>query len=558
MGGQLGNAGMPTTPPNYNWIVVPIEIRGKMKQLGKFAFEIDHRWGKHAKFIWPTVGAPIQINVIAQNSPAKEFEKQFKTKEKEKAKEVRWVTAADWALRHGLVKEFHATMEEFKKVEPKHAAVVNYTRVQNALKKPFGSDDPAAEGLLQDLAEKNFRKVPDESGHYVVLTNLPPNPQNEALVKRRLKSFDEVVENFYYWFAIQTELPQPEFPKHRLAVLLTSDAEEHHDKLARWGFPVTLNGAFSSRRDNLVVLSARRFDEAFTNFEKANINLWSGVKLNREELISGAVWDRPEGKNPQYVATIAGLQMLAITQKAMEEDVQRAAFTHEGVRQLLLASGIAPRNVAVPDWYLSGFASFFETSNLAPYAGFGVPSWTNLITFKHCRKQGKLGKAPGALMDVLTDKHFRDAQRTHLEMQDATADKEALFDQYREELEMARSSSWAFVYYLAKTKKFGKLLKYGQELNNLPRDLDLEDQALQAAFARAFAPSDSKNPGVLDPSWFPGMAAAWYADLDQTILEVPEVETEYSSIFNNRKKESESSPVSNGPTTSPGINPGSR
>jgi len=552
-----GAGGQPSLPPqSFSWIATTLEVKGKPKVLptplgAPMIVEFDHKWGKKARFIAPGPGQPFHIQPIQQKvSLAKEFEKR-KAKEKQPTNEL--VSLALWALQHGLTKEFGGLTEELKKADPKHPAVANFAKVQAALKKSFGNDDPSLEPLMKSLGS-DYRKIQDDAGHYDIVTNLSANPANDQLIKRRQKLLEEVVERFYYWFSLHPGHPQPELPRHRLAVVLTAGANEHRDKQIQWGSPLSVNDAFSSRRDNLVVASPKRLDDVFAAFESENLARLEQLKIGKEELISGDIWNRPEAQQAPF--KVALLQMLAITQKCLEEDAQNAAFTHEGMRQLLIASRMAPRNVDVPDWYLSGLASFFETSQMSPYGGFGGPSWSNLIAFKYYRKTGPLGKAPEAFLDVITDKHFHDAQRTHLEMQDATADQEVLAAKYQEEIEVARAAAWALVYDMIENGKLPpvkhglpQLVKYGQELNQLPRDLELEPRSLQATFGRAFDLLDSKDSTSLDMTKARQFGDAWYARLNGVILEIPEVEMEYMSIFQSRKKEAAANAAPTTPST---------
>ena len=56
---------------------------------------------------------------------------------------------------------------------------------------------------------------------------------------------------------------------------------------------------------------------------------------------------------------------------------------------------------------------------------------------------------------------------------------------------MAQSTSWAFVYYLSIHSKTPHLLRIRRLLNEMPRHMELNEQALQTCFAKAFDLEDA-------------------------------------------------------------------
>src|SRR5206468_5382624 len=90
----------------------------------------------------------------------------------------------------------------------------------------------------------------------------------------------------------------------------------------------------------------------------------------------------------------------------------------------------------------------------------------------------------------------------------------------RNDWERARSTSWALVYHLIKYNKFNNLIRYSQELSELPRDLDLEPRVLEACFAKAFSMGDAKNSLRLDNSRLQSFADAWFAGMEGVNLEL--------------------------------------
>src|SRR5205807_337745 len=129
---------------------------------------------------------------------------------------------------------------------------------------------------------------------------------------------------------------------------------------------------FTARRENVAIFSGTRLDEAFTALDKNNRTLWQG-KWDRGDLLKG------KGLEKALPIQAALFQTMALVHKCMEEEGQRAASSHEVIRQLLAATDMLPRNVMAPEWIQFGLPSFFETpvgaSWPAFWPGVGAPSW---------------------------------------------------------------------------------------------------------------------------------------------------------------------------------------
>jgi hypothetical protein len=497
-------------------ITVVLELKSVMKQVNPEPYQVweaDHKLGRRGRF--PIVPV-VQYLRVQRESPAREFARKF-TKDLQDGKDARQLAyAASWALTQGLKTDFHKTMAALVKADPKHPVGIAYRRVQEELKKPLSEDDPLTQTLLAELRAEGYRML--TSDHYGMLTKLPPSTQTDSQMKRRLARFEETFENFFYWFALQ-EGTMPPMPNKRLLVLLAHDATDFYSKQAWWGHELHVADGFTPRRDNLIILSARRLDEDYAALEKNTQQLWAMARRHRDDLVAGMFWDDRDAK--QNVFGLAAVQTLAIVQKAMEEESERAAITHEGTKQLVYATGILPRFVNVPDWAQFGLASFFDTPQGSLYGGVGLPSWSQLVAFKHYRKYNKLGGSSQAtLMSTITDGFFRSAR----EAEDPAKEKT---EKPSEQLEIARATSWALVYYLAQNRRMGNLIRFGQELSQLPRDLDLDDRTLEACFARAFDMADAKDPRRLDPLKLRQLADAWFAEMQTVNLEVPDAEDIY-------------------------------
>jgi hypothetical protein len=234
-----------------------------------------------------------------------------------------------------------------------------------------------------------------------------------------------------------------------------------------------------------------------------------------------------------------------VVEKALEDEAERATLSHEAIRQLLAASGLLPRQVAAPEWIQEGLASYFERPFGAVYGFGGLPSWSNLVAFKYNLDHG-LGKGRDILNNVITDHYFemaRDIAADYDPNNEKAADKEQV------DWQRARATSWALVYYLINKGDMDKLLNYANEIAQMPRDLDLDERALEACFATAFGLSDANDRLNLNASLVQSFADTWIEFMRRVVLEVREVEISSMAELGRRNgtESKKDGPAPNGP-----------
>ena len=198
---------------------------------------------------------------------------------------------------------------------------------------------------------------------------------------------------------------------------------------------------------------------------------------------------------------VAEIQTLALLERALQEDAEVASVTHEGTRQLLAATGMLPRNVAVPEWLQFGWASFFETPKGALWMTVGspnsslMPELNYLGHYKAADKAGKLKDHTKALIDVITDADFREFAKN---------------PKSEEARVKARTMAWSLTYFLANTPHLDGLKRYHEELKKLPRDLEFDSRTLLLTFARAFDCLEASNPNAVNRAKMDKLAAEWH------------------------------------------------
>ncbi len=574
--GTVGGAvGMMPQDPNAKWVTAFVEIKNRsakpMQTPYGLLFTYDHHWGKKNWMVMSPM-FPVFGGYIPHETFAKEFDAKFKAEKRDKDKSVKnLLHLARWALSRGQMNEFHKVMEETEKADAKHPVIKNYARVKKQLEKPFKDEDPAQRELMEELRSAGYKAFDSKRNHYRIYAQINASDTTTAAsVKRRLDMMEDTLDSFYYWFALQEEsgsrqgdsARQPNLPKYRLSAILTASKEEFTTRHLQWGqVPMAADG-FTPRRDNVVVMSSksRLADPIYAEYralldnkiQEANVKLQQmGIKLTitQEDLLSGKISQSAEaGKAAVFIGVAQTAVLLA---KVLEDDAERHTVTSETVRQLLIASEMFPRNVQIPDWMVEGLASFFETPSGALYPTVGAPSWTHLVSFKHFNKNGKFAVPSKVLGNVVTDSYFLEARQLSKEAQDRRDNDEAQW-KAKEAWELARCTSWAFIYYLAQDRKLHYLFKYGEELDQLPRDMDLNDLVLQGSFAKAFDMTDARSARQIDEIKMKNMASYWFEMIQGANLEMMVVQDHYA------KERARLDPASTRPVvgTVPGVGPG--
>jgi hypothetical protein len=371
-------------------------------------------------------------------------------------------------------------------LDKNHAAVKAFQQIQSDMARPITKPDSSA-NLRKKLLE-SYKTA--ESEHYTLLHNLEAS--KEAEVKSRLERLEENYRFFFYWFALRGKALA--VPDERLVAVLTMRQDEFDRQHQIFDSVPLVADGFLARRDNLAIFSLERLDAGAVALNKSLASTWQ--KFDLPVLLS------KHKKFPKDTKPEEGLevQTLALLQKALEEESVIATVSHEGSRQLLAATGLLPRQVAVPQWFQFGMASFFESPKGSLLRGVGAPSATILAEFNYLGRYKsldpkKMDKTRDLTLEkVVTDQFFREAQAPSKD---------------REPLLKARTLSWALTYFLAQ-KQLDGLVRYQKELAKLPRDLEFDKDALLLCFARAFDLLDSNNPKVVDRPKMANLANQWH------------------------------------------------
>ncbi len=515
-GGMMGMMGLDSEDaddiPDYVIAVAEVKPPNKnmvknLLQRGIVSVKLPERLGRSCQLLPNPSFGKIYV-ILEDNKPlpavSVRFEEKFNNAVKEKASATDFLSVAEWALEHGLVDKFPAVMDKVVEGDKGNPAAAAYLKVKAELERK-ATDDPSIASWRDRLL--NGYKV-TETPHYLIVHNSANDTAVE--ITTHAAHLENAFRGFYYWFALKgIALP---VPQTRQVVVLTNKESDFEQlrKILTSG-PIVVDG-FYARRESLGVMHAQRQDDPYKALRTYWEN-WSGKGYKRDEILQGNNQGMPKNGVPinaklggdEGRRQIAEAQMLALMLKALEQEAELATVSHEASRQLLFASGLLPRNVAVPEWLLFGMGSFFETPLQSPWPTIGAPSpyylprWRELKA-KESGKGGLEKTAVATLRKVVSDGYFRSLPA------DGKPGEPAHYV-YESALRKARTASWSLAYFLAQ-KHLDGLRQYFAELSKMPRDIELDDAVLLGCFARAFGCVDANNKA--DEAKLKALATEWY------------------------------------------------
>jgi hypothetical protein len=523
-GNSFGPQGDDDTYETY--VIAAVEVLPQMENdraTGKYI----HKWGVTKPY---NDNASIQCFRISAQSLKKRFGEQLAGAHKQQSADA-LLPVAVWALNHGMVDECMAVLDDVGKKTDLSANTKKvfdaYTQVRAALAKPTNGGETVVNAWKARLPD--YKPVFSNEGHYVLFHN---STETTTPVERRLALLERNMKAFYLWFALKGKVLS--VPEEKLVAIQVSSADAFKIQRNALGDVQLVSDGFFSPRDNVVVFSMERTDEAYTMFRQQTQTYWQhGWKL--DDLLKGK--DAPEGakkeagsKKELLQRDLPRMQTLALLEKALEEEAELAAVSHEGSRQLAVATGLISSAVEMPDWLSFGIGSLFETPK-GPYVGvegaaqvafwpsFGAPNWAYIRQWQKWAESkdptSKLDDPVVALRNTVQDIYSHRARMPVSAEIDPKlspserARKEKELARAKEEVTRARAYAWSLTFYLAKYH-LDELLAFYKQMDIMPRDLELDGQTLLMTFARSFKLVNASGDAIDEDAWSK-FASHWYA-----------------------------------------------
>jgi hypothetical protein len=351
------------------------------------------------------------------------------------------------------------------------------------------------------------------------------SPRMDREADEKITRLIHAYAGIHYWFALHGK--QLAIPRQRMIVVLAEDSNRFKELHALFDtLPLQVDG-FYSPLDNVAVISPTRVDplyEQFRTFKSDIERNMTGIEFKR---VIASDPPKPRtgqtGPNPNRVAYA---QALELAHRAAQEESEMVTLMQETIDQLLCASNLVSRNILLPRSIRRGLVDFFAPSRSNSdvdlptlWSGIGSPHWVLLPVYRKLANVADKGSkitlddnGNGTEIDVtklsirniLADRSFFDA--------DKAGDKQALMEI------RARAEAWALMYYLSE-KHFDKLMVFMDELNKLPRDMELSPVVIEGAFARAFELTKSPADSTLDPAKLNSMESDWKSTMQSVNLE---------------------------------------
>jgi hypothetical protein len=538
-GGFAGFFGGGTTtkgPPPIRAMAVietynPLMPRPDSPRSNKQIAYAQHKWGE--SWLWNAEVELVPLfngrRKLASVSARFDYEKKQLTTKGGKPSAEGLQNLAEWALTHGLIPEFEKTMQELAELDKSNPAADAFVKTKAALAGKIESSTAA--NRWKDTLFRGFKLATND--FYALLHKTRENNSKE--VDSRLSHLKENFVAFYYWHALKGKvLPMP---KDKLVCVLQphGDGGEAFAKQHEIFDSVPLTAdSFYSPRYNLVVFSSKRDDRPYRGLVKATENFWT--HFNRDDVLKkGATIPKSEVGKVGLTHLIQA-ETFSLLLRAMEEEQEQAAVSHSATRQILVGAGLMPGTVDLPQWIQSGIGSFMQTPYGSPWRGYGAPHWSYLLTFRELKKDRKLPPAEKLLQNVVLGDFFKEGSKKDPSVK-------------------ARATAWALTYFLAQ-KRLDGLHAYFKELSRLPRDLDLDGEALLDCFARAFGCVDAANKrddrklADLAESWMTYMEEGVHLDNEATdiLAAIHKLQNEMAADL----KENEKTPPAPAPAPGPG------
>lgn len=443
----------------------------------------------------------IQINVVKYPIPRMEAENIRKVRDPRTPEQ--YLALIEEYLGLGLVGQARNLFDiQAKALENKEAVVKMSPQTKAALEaylkiKDYITQDVSKSTNAKDWKDKLKLEGYETSKHYALIH--PAGTGDKESAKRRLDALEKNLETVYLWFALRGKALNPISEK---LVAVQVESIDHYRKLVdEFNITHSTTDGFHARREGLLVFSPERLDRATQNFQQMAKEAFKLFTI--EDLLKGKQPNWNDKNAPKY-DEYARASTLALVDQLLTEEGEVAAATSEGTKQLLTENGLLPKGLLIPEWLINGLAAIFETpkSNFptrsgtvkAPFwHGGGAPHWVYMKVWEETFNKMKIApnKQNLLVIDTITDRFYRMGNAIS---DSATLDSKEIKD-YLQELTsenyhlITRSLSWGLVYYLAR-ERFEQFDIFLGELKQLPRDVDLTDQAILSAFCRSFGVKD--------------------------------------------------------------------
>lgn len=361
---------------------------------------------------------------------------------------------AAWAIKNGMIPEFHSAIELVRESDPDNPIVKRVADLKAKISVPITDSSEQQKYMTDTLPPGMQFKMSD---HYIIAFDTP-----DAKAQERLELLERVYETFLMFFAFKGRVLDP--PPYRLMVTLFNDHKQYLDFSTRLDPSLNMAAGYWSSESNLAVFFAQGTYPDLKRLREASDKL----EQDKKDLERQGVQNR--GDVVRLADTLKLLVLVAVENQDLE------VVTHEATHQIAGNSGLFPRRIRIPRFAQEGMAAFFESPNDATWSGVGAINKTRLEYYR-------------ALAD-----HFKDREHSNIDF--VVSDQIYTRAASHGSVLHAYGQAWALTHFLM-DKHFDELQQFWGNLARLPADMVISEHDLMRCFDNAFG----KDRNRLDMEW---------------------------------------------------------
>lgn len=295
-----------------------------------------------------------------------------------------------WALKHGMIREFHATITRVLEADSKHAGATRVAELKKKLEAPL-PDSADAESALKKIAGRGATRI-EKSAHFLLATDTPAKPdanRKKTRARERLDLMEKSYESFLYWFHAHDLKLEP--PKNRMLSVLVKESGDYAELVKDVpGLPPGGHSGAYDRQRNVTVF----LDEAG---DGPTSELKQSADKQRDEAVAAK-----KKRDPNVAGLVRSAEVLGALAEMAQGGADTEAVTREVSRQMAVNSHLFSPGVEVPAWVDQGLSRFFEFPREAPWSGFGSASELRLAAYRALDKASPLIGIEALLGDQLS------------------------------------------------------------------------------------------------------------------------------------------------------------
>jgi hypothetical protein len=333
--------------------------------------ETSYNAGGTVNFIHPQMGKLVfglnDVKVLDAPTPTDVFRRKVR-RVKTTSKLSEMSEAADWALKHGLIRQFYEAIDEVGKMGASDPRPGRVAALKAKMAEPLTGEAEQEHEMRRNVRKPDMKVAVSE--HFIMLydTDEKPGDRKKPLHQSRLDLLERVYEAFllkFYSRGVELEIP-----KERLQTILFSDKKDYMLYATSLSPSLASTAGFWDPMTNLSVFYDRSSDESSQMMKK--------ISLMFDKEKEAAL--RQRNAATKHIVRMANTMKLLIKISMENKDIE--VVSHEGTHQMAGNTGLFPRHVAIPAWGHEGLATYFEAPDDAAWSGMGAVNRERLAWYR--------------------------------------------------------------------------------------------------------------------------------------------------------------------------------